>query len=204
MTASLSSSADTKALVPFTEQNPERVVLLIDVSGSMSGSMPAAVQTRIAAVTESILVILAQSSCKLTRYGLTTFDSMPRVVVPITDDYLMIEAKAYMQTQGGTDMDTGLSAAVQQEPNRIIMLSDGGATCGDERVLEVARTAATLGIKIDTIGIGEANDTLLQEISRITGGRWVHPTSPKELAMSFAKLETKARFAISDQRVVLA
>lgn len=182
----------------------ERVTLLIDSSGSMGmlmdGENSGELKTRIHATTEAILAITNVSDSELTEYGLIAFNDQPAILSPFTTDYLSLYANCFVEPTAGTQMADGLSKAVQQSPDRIILLSDGEPTCRLETIWSIVQTASDLNIKIDTISIGGASDTIMQEIAKRTNGKWQRPTSPEELCHSFMQLETKNRLLLDHQQ----
>lgn len=185
--------ATLNAKAELTEAT-EKVVLLLDSSGSMGLPMPGDVKSRQQCAVEATLAILGVSDPKTTAYGFITFESDPHLIAPITSDYLRLYNAAYQpMTSGGTNMSAAISMALNQPSvQRIILLSDGEPDSA-ERALTVARTAKDLGVKIDTVGIGECNVGLMQEIARITGGKFQKCDTPAQLAAGFARLETRAR-----------
>lgn len=189
------SNSNNKNELVITSQ--ERVVLLIDNSGSMAGPFSTGqLKSSQHAAYEATLAILQCSAPNITAYGIVAFNTLPLVVQQITTNYLLLYKNASLRSDGGTAMNLGISCALQQNPSRIILLSDGAPTCNMEDICSIIQTAITLSTKIDTISIGGASDTIMQEIARRTAGKWQRPISPAELVQSFQKLETRNRLLL--------
>lgn len=178
---------------------PERVVLLVDNSGSMTEHMPASLKTRQHAAFEATLAITNASDPSVTAYALVSFESSTRLVAAMDTDYLLLQMEAGLVSAGGTAMNLGISVALQQDGDRVILLSDGQPTCTREELWAVVETAVSLGVRIDTISIGGADDEIMREIARRTGGVWQKPVSAEQLIQSFMKLETRARLMLTHE-----
>ena len=97
----------------------------------------------------------------------------------------------------------------QPEGQRVlVLLSDGDNTAGTLQPLEAAELAAQAGVRIYTIGIGggevgmrspfglrllqqgsDFDPTTLQEVARVTGGRFFAASSREELESIYADLD---------------
>lgn len=177
------------------DEGKEHICLCLDHSGSMGITMEHSIQTRQHCLAEAVQAIIGVSSEESTLYSVVSFESQARLACDKTSNFLALCARVWLSPCGGTNMADGLSLAIQQAPKRIILLSDGQPDSPD-RALAVADTAAVLGIKIDTVSIGEAGDALMKEIAKRTGGVWRRCTSPEQLAQHFMQLETRARLAL--------
>lgn len=173
------------------DEGREHICLCLDHSGSMGMTMPGTLNTRQQCLAEAVQAIVGVSSEDATYYSIVAFESQARLHVDKTTNFLALCSKAWLQPAGGTNMRDGLSLAIQQAPKRIILLSDGEPS-DPEGVYAIADTAALLGIKIDTVSIGESGDALMQEIARRTGGTWQRCSTPEALAQHFMRLETRA------------
>jgi uncharacterized protein with von Willebrand factor type A (vWA) domain len=168
----------------------EHICLCLDHSGSMSMSMTGTLQTRLHTLAEAVGAIIGVSSPEATLFSMVAFESKATLVYDKSDNFLALCARAWLSPAGGTNMLDGLSLALQQAPKRVILLSDGEPS-NPEGVLGMADTAAALGIKIDTVSIGESGDSLMQEIAKRSGGVWRRCETPAQLAQHFMQLESR-------------
>ena len=190
-------------LVKSQSQSParatERVILCADASGSMETRMTihggADSLTRARATSEAMRAIIDVSSPSITQYGIVAFDSQAYVVMPPTTNYLSLLSKAYVGSQGTTSMHDGIETALGLSPSRIILLSDGAPDYPNS-VLAAATHAAEMGVKIDTISIGDSDEVLMQRIAEMTGGFWRMCQNPDDLVDAFCALESRARLLL--------
>lgn len=177
----------------------ERVAILIDNSGSMSGIIPdrGGVMLKVHAAVEGARTILQASDPTRTLYALLSFETECTLYHDLTDDFLSLHAEAALiEPRGGTAMDLGILGALSiTNLQRIIMLTDGQPD-SEERALAAAQTAKDLSVKIDTIGIGDSDDELLKKISALTGGMFHRAETAEQLFAVFATLETESRLAL--------
>jgi Mg-chelatase subunit ChlD len=175
----------------------EVVVLTLDHSGSMGSGMSVMHDSgsRSEAVCQAVEAIISVSNPALTKYGIVGFESRSYVVVEPTDRFLSILGNNQPIAAGGTDMAGGIILAISLHPHRLILLSDGEPN-SEDAALSAAKQAASCKIKIDTISVGAANDALLQEIAKMTGGVWQRCDSVNDLADHFMQLETEARLQL--------
>lgn len=175
---------------------PHHLCLLIDVSGSMDSPMsgtdyyasptnPARLEAAITAMRH----LVAAADPTETAFTLVTFDSYPKVVVPKTTNYTVLQTTT-LQTAGSTNMYDGIREAIAQQPTRIILLSDGQPN-NPAQALLAAQMAADQSILIDTISIGECDDKLMQQIAALTGGTWIRCNDTESLSNHFVLLEPK-------------
>lgn len=139
--------------------------------------------------------------------ALVVFGSIAQVVsrfVPLTDGAFAAAVRSLPSRVGGTtDLAGGIGAAVRLFDSlpggirrKIVVLTDGHATCGDPLVRDAARRAARGRVNIDTIGIGKASDyngPLLREISGLThAGRFSHCGNVAALNRAFGYGRTRS------------
>jgi Ca-activated chloride channel homolog len=132
------------------------VVLCVDTSGSMRWAdvTPSRAAAAAAAVREFV-----DGVPEGTRLGIVGFASAAGVVQPLsTDKETVRDAIAQIPTpSGGTAIGDALSAAARLLPSSgrraIVLVTDGVNNLGANPV-EAARAIGTLGIEIDTVGIG--------------------------------------------------
>jgi Ca-activated chloride channel homolog len=125
--------------------------------------------------------------------GVIAFDSEPYVIGPLRplgDQRVRIEDRIdRLLPGGGTDFKEALEiagaqlAADELRVRHIILLTDGDSNRGAADHMPLVRTLASLGISVTTlrIGLDDVNLEFLQQISRITGGRFYHVRRLDEL-----------------------
>lgn len=149
------------------------------------------------------------------RIGIITFGGGTELVCPLTLDYDAVLGQldglsAGMTDTDGTAIGDGIVSALNHlkdstaKSKIIILLTDGRSNTGVVDPLTAAKTAASMGVKIYTIGAAkrgpalmpvddpnrgrvmvqiddDLDDDLLAEIARETGGRYFRATSLKQL-----------------------
>ncbi|HZO97142.1 MAG TPA: VWA domain-containing protein [Gaiellaceae bacterium] len=180
------------------------VVLLIDVSGSMSARDVE--PTRLDAATAAMRTFLDRIPDELD-VGLVQFSTEPEVVDrPTADHELVRESLAYLFPEAGTAIGDGLAAATTlfRGPGAIVLLSDGTQNQGRLTALEGAARAKAAGVRVDTIalgtpagrvpsGLGEfqpvpPDPPLMRAIARATGGRSFAVADAAQLAGVYGDL----------------
>lgn len=180
----------------------ERVAIVIDVSGSMGAGFVGNERhgSRLDAAKRSIETIVAHSSRAVSELGLISFSDDAELHHPISGSFSSVIAHAHrMRTRGGTGYIPALGAALAENPNRVIFLSDGQPTdASEEQILHYCETFKNLGIKIDCVGIGSAGD-LLKRMAEMTGGVFAFADTVSELVNTFQQLESRARLRLAHQ-----
>jgi Ca-activated chloride channel homolog len=140
------------------------IVLLVDVSGSMSATdvRPSRLGAAQQAMDEFAAVVP-----KSVQVALVSFSSMPYEVVPPTvDRETLRDGVGLLSPQGGTAIGDGLRLAVHvaeaagkhpvgtRRPAAIVLLSDGKQTNGVLTPFEGAALAEAARIPVDTIALG--------------------------------------------------
>lgn len=171
---------------------PANVALVMDTSGSMAGEAIEKARTAAATLLDSL-----QNGDTI---SVVAFGSKPEVIAPAT---LVSDASrerikrdiAQIVEGGTTNMAGGLASALAElkksrvadgdQLNRIVLLSDGvpndAVSVGAQ-----ARDAASYRTQITALGLGlDFHETLLAELARTTGGRYVFVEEPTELASMF-------------------
>lgn len=186
---------------PLFKRNPlegkEAVMVCIDTSPSME--MDFGVSTRLDAAKQAVEQIVAASSRATSALGLLSFNSSANVVEPVTTNFTnVVGSVRRLLSAGGTRYQPIFESLVELRPQRAILLSDGEPQDTDtDRVEAQLRPIIELRIKIDTVGIGEADAALLKLIARLTGGIYTRCDSIQALTETFAKLETRARLQLT-------
>jgi RHS repeat-associated protein len=163
------------------------VVLVLDRSGSMSGQALADAKT--AAKTFVDFMLLAEGD----QVGLVSFESTARLDSPLTSDAAAVKAAIdALVSSGGTNIANGITAAHQELISArhnpastpvMIVLSDGGATAPTT----AANAAKAAGIRLITVGIGSANESVLRPIASSDSDYHQAPTSA-DLANVYASI----------------
>lgn len=169
------------------------------------------------------------------RIGLVAFAGEALTQVPVTLDYdILFDALRVMRPgllEDGTAIGQGLATAASRlratpGPSRVvILLSDGENNRGEIDPRDAARAAATLGIRVFTIGVGSTgvarvpiargptglvygmlpvalDEALLTEIARTTGGRYYRATDAEALSRIFAEIDRLVRTPVDVRRYV--
>lgn len=191
------------------ERRPSVLMLVVDVSGSMSR------EDRLATVRRS-LALLVDRLEPGDRVGLVSFGSEARLLVePTGDRERLRRAIERLVPDGSTNAEAGLVLAYEtlahyQRPGvlrRVILCSDGVANVGAtdaEQILERVRREAEGGIELTTVGfgMGNYNDVLMERLADQGDGRYAYVDDLREARRVFVEeltgtLETVA----SDARV---
>lgn len=158
-------------LLPDVERHSDRssVVFVLDQSASVSASL------REQAIE---LVTSAAAQAGETELGAVVFDTEASLVVPVGGDMAMLHELETSPLAQGTDIEEALELAIAALPReghrRIVLLSDGHGTGGDEE--QALLRARDQGIVVDTMSIGsdsprEATVTQVTiEQARVTEG----------------------------------
>jgi hypothetical protein len=180
---------------------PETLVLLIDTSGSMGDFVSGIVKID---ATKNAVREFIRSKFMMRqgdRAGIISFGEQALLVERPTTDYERLEGRSdSLYPNGATAMHEGMSLAIDQLSSaggmkRVVLLTDGvPTTSGRQAVLSLARKAASLGIVIDTVGVGSPFDFmgydegLLRRIAAITGGTFRRVIDIQQLAGQFREL----------------
>jgi len=199
------------------------LMLAVDISGSMrveDMQLGNGMARRIDAVKELGSDFMSRRSGD--RLGLILFGSRAYLQSPLSFDVQTVQRFLREAQIGFAGQETAIGDAIglavkrlRERPasNRVlILLTDGQDTASTVDPLEAARLAATLEVRIYTIGIGAESLTLpgllgsplgsrtvnpsadldersLQSIADVTGGRYFRARDPAELATIYSLLE---------------
>lgn len=168
---------------------PNRIALMIDVSGSMAGDS-------IKLLEQAVQDFIQKSNSSDTAIAIESFPEEVRIA--LTDDktrlwFLTMGLKA----NGGTPMSEAMKYCSENYSlTRAILISDGQP---NESPKEIAHRYASYSIPIDTVHIGQSTsgEDCLKEVSEITKGLFVKFKDVKSFANAFAFLlpETRERAA---------
>lgn len=163
---------------------PYHISLVLDRSTSMAGA-------RMDMVKASSLNLLQQLRPQ-DQLSVVAFSDRAEVLVPPTRASALSKSDhriSMLQSSGGTELLQGLTLGMQQlrqmpgDSLRHLVLFTDGHTYGDEAgCLQLAKEAAAEGIMITVFGIGhEWNDTLMDQISGLSGGNSIFVSDTREL-----------------------
>lgn len=153
--------------IPLKTNRPEingRIVLLIDCSGSMSGS-------KLQQAKKGVVSFSDKASEDNNQVGLVSFDSEVHYhAEPTSNLESLRSAVNSLETTGTTNMSDGIAFAARvlggEGPRTIVMVSDGMPDSPEE-ALEEARKAKAQGIDIICIGVDDADLDFLKQIASI-------------------------------------
>ena len=199
------------------------LMLAVDISGSMRIEDMRSGQNLIRRI-DAVKQVGAQfiSRRRGDRLGLVLFGSNAYVQSPLTFDTATVERFLNEAQIGFAGTETAIGDAIglavkrlrerPAESRVLILLTDGQDTASSVKPLEAARLAASLGIRIYTIGIGASELTLpglfgssfgarqvnpsaeldeetLAEIAELTGGAYFRARNPQELLKIYEVLD---------------
>ncbi|MCP4545658.1 MAG: VWA domain-containing protein [bacterium] len=203
------------------------IVLLIDISTSMKGE-----DFRPRNRLEEAKVQAAEFITKREndRIGLVPFAGQAYTACPLTLDHdLLLEFMTQVR-MGVVEDGTAIGSALATGANRLreseaeskimVLLTDGDNNAGSIDPLTAARAAASLGIKIYTIGVGKEgkvpypytdaifgkryqyvetnlDETTLREIAAASGGRFFRAQNSESLADIYREIDQLERTEIS-------
>jgi uncharacterized protein YegL len=173
-------------------------MLLVDTSWSMAENFPSFSKSKVAVAMEAVTHLLQTSNSREVAYGLIGFESVATLYEAPTAQYRNIFLKR-LRPEGGTRFLPAFDLASHHKPSRVILVSDGQPQDSVEAVLAFAKR---LAVPIDTIGIDDADTTLMRRIAEVTGGIYRFPTTPQEMLEVFRQLEPRAYKALADLRGV--
>lgn len=167
------------------------MVLVIDKSGSMGGRKIELTKDAARAAVE----LLGEKD----QIGVIAFDGTPywvSEVRPSIQKGMVLDRIASITAGGGTTMHPAMEEAFKALQNiearlkHVIILTDGYSTPGDFQNLTQDMSAA--GITVSTVGIGDVDQTLLETIAELGGGRYYFTDDPSAVPQIFAKETIKA------------
>lgn len=162
------------------------IAFVIDYSASMSNNDPNGIRKEL---TKSFISKLREDT---DRASVIKFAAYATTLVPMSYDKEMLcnavdgivnNGGSSCDSEAGTNGSDGLKSALDTlEDSKaghqyIVFLTDGEDTTTSYDYDELTAEAASKGIVIYTIGLGEANESLLQFIASSTGGKYYYTTS---------------------------
>lgn len=182
---------DTPTVATAAQRPPLDVALVIDTSGSMSGSK--IVNARMAAasfldgLTDGDIVSVYSFNTDVTELA-------PPTPVSSATRAVLLQRVQGLYASGGTNLHDGLLAgrlATDRAPathpvRRIVMISDGRATVGDtdaNSIGDVAAQATEHGTQVTAIGVGlDYDESMLNAMAVRSAGRLYHLEEPQQMA----------------------
>lgn len=175
---------------------PLRLTILLDTSGSMER------EDRAASVRRA-LASLASLLGPRDRVTLIGFAREPRLLAeqtPGSEAGKLVEIAARTPSEGGTNLEAALDLAgqlalKQRDPaaqNRIVLLTDGAANLGDADPAQLAQKIESLrqrGVAFDACGVvaNGLDDEILESLTRKGAGRYYLLEKPEDADAGFAK-----------------
>jgi Ca-activated chloride channel family protein len=199
------------------------LMMAVDISGSMQiedMQVGQSLVSRMKAVRQLGADFIGQRAGD--RLGLILFGTKAYVQSPLTFDTATVKRFLLEAQIGFAGKETAIGDAIglavkrlkdqPAESRVLILLTDGQDTASSVKPLDAAKLAASLGIRIYTIGIGadaltlpglfgsgfgsrqvnpsaELDEAGLQEIARQTGGQYFRARNPQELATIYQILD---------------
>lgn len=174
------------------ERAPINVAIVLDRSGSMSG-------TKIARARDAAKLAISRLQENDT-VSIISYDNVVEVLVPstkLTDKEFVYNAIDKISARGNTALFAGVSKGAEElrkfknkeAINRIILLSDGRANSGPSTPQELGDLATSLSkenISVTTIGLGSGyNEDLMDKLALNSDGNHSFVETPDELAKVF-------------------
>lgn len=218
------------------------IMMVIDISGSMQAldlSLPDRERTRLDAVRDVLIDFVAGGGGLLGRpddlVGIVSFAAYADTRCPLTLDHDNLVAAAKQleivnrEDEDGTAIGDGLGLALERlrdakAKSRVaILLTDGVNNRGEASPQQAAELAATLGIKLYTVGAGtnglapvrvtdpfgrrvldrmpvEIDEKMLKAIAEKTGGRYFRATDAETLSRVYREIDALERSEFVEQR----
>jgi Ca-activated chloride channel family protein len=200
-------------------QTGRDLMLAVDISGSMSETdmtIDARRASRIEVLKVVVKNFIERRQGD--RLGLILFGSNAYNFVPLTFDLETLEELLLDVSTGLAGRHTAIGDAIgiaiksmaqqQAEHKILVLVTDGSNTAGFENPVLAAAVAANQGLTIYTIGVGsdreslgrthglnnipagiELNESLLQQIAAVTGGKYFRATSADRLEQIYQALD---------------
>ena len=192
------------------------VILVVDVSGSMAAADVQPTRMEAAVKAGQTLIDQLPGSAQV---GLVIFNSSVQVISPLTQDHGSVkDALGSLTPGGGTAIGDAIQVSVAQlasvlDPTGkqshavIVLLTDGTSNTGMDP-LTAAGQAKQANVPVDTVGIGQRNQTTLlggrlvdgvdeqtlQGIASATGGHYFFAADETQLRQIYSDLGSRIGF----------
>jgi len=200
-----------EAVSTETGRSPLGFTAVLDVSGSMRGQKLAqakeAVRQALSRLHDGDVFSLVTFATKVEcAFEPTELDDQTRRAV--RSALQEIEASGRTALCGGLELGIEKAAALMQETELVLLLSDGQANVGETDVEVVGHRACEArqrGMTVSTLGVGgDYNEALMAEIATEGGGRFYHVMSADQIgAYMTGELGEMAALAARDAKVNL-
>ena len=192
-----------------------RLLLAVDVSGSMSTQDMAGDYTRLQVVQKVAGDFIHRRHGD--QVGLILFGTQPYLQTPLTTDLHTVDQFLNEAMIGMAGMQTAIGDAIGLAIKRLqsgtdkgshkgdtvlILLTDGSSNAGAMPPIEAAKLAATAGLRIYTIGVGadaqsgffgmggsDLDEDTLKQIAQVTGGEYFRATDATDLEKVYARID---------------
>lgn len=193
-----------------------RLLLAVDVSGSMASQDMAGGATRLQVVQKVAGDFIRRRHGD--QVGLILFGTRPYLQAPLTPDLNTVGQFLNEAMIGVAGTQTAIGDAIglaikrlKQDPIKsgrkgdtvLILLTDGSSNAGAMPPVEAAKMAAAAGLRIYTIGVGAAeqdgffgisgnsdlDEDTLKRIARITGGEYFRATDAADLERVYERID---------------
>lgn len=190
MQSSVNKKAERDVLV---SQLPNRIGLMLDISGSMGGEKIEMCRLAGSSFAE-------QCDPNETAVAVNTFEPSVRISLTTQFNYISSEVQS-LTTRGGTPMAEAMMDMLSNEPiTRGVIVSDGEPDCHGSEVTQIAQDYKDAGIPIDCVHIGdsESGEGILRNIAKITGGIYIKFTNVQNFAKNFKYLTPRYRALLAE------
>lgn len=179
-------------MVSKGDRTPVNVSLVLDKSGSMSG-------TKIAKAKEAAIWAVRRLDSK-DIVSVVVYDSTVRVLVPatkLTDKEAVCRKIREIDSEGTTALFAGVSKGAAEvrkfidrnRVNRVVLLSDGLANVGPQSPSDLGELGSSLieeGISVSTMGLGlDYNEDLMTQLAQRSDGNHFFIEQAADLAKVF-------------------
>ena len=190
------STPFTYSSIKLDSRKGRDLVLALDASGSMEENL-------VGDISKFDEVKSIAKSFFHKRYddniGVVIFGSFAYIAAPLTYDTKALDflidylepSIAGNNTAIGDGLYQGIQALMRDSAKKkvLILITDGHHNSGSISPKEAVELAKKRGIKIYTIGLGEADKTLLKQIAQNSGGKFFYAKNAQDLQTIFDELD---------------
>jgi Mg-chelatase subunit ChlD len=176
---------------------PNRLILCLDVSGSMRGS-------KIDNLKQAVENFVQRCDEATTALGLRTFGrDGEELELHLTTQYFLINSCVLsLSAQGGTPLWTCLKKVITDDPaTRVVLISDGSPTDYEPESLLGSFKEASVPIDCVHIGDSVSGEETLKRIAEETGGLYIKFTNTNALTSGLSYLTPSYRGLLASGQV---
>ncbi|MFA6233039.1 MAG: VWA domain-containing protein [Bacteroidota bacterium] len=171
-------------------RNPFSAVLVLDASGSMTGSYNAEAKVAGSAFVQFMDGVVDEAA-------ILWFTEIVRLQRTMTTNKVILDSAVQaLPANGATAMYDGawdglmeLQAHGVNQKKAVLLLSDGGDNSSSHTPGDVIQLAQQLNLRVFTIGLGSGiNATIMQQIATSTGGSFFQTPNAADLQTIFAQI----------------